>query len=548
MVAAIPSQIGSEIAQQIVSRELRSFYFDRKISYPLASHEFELTYDEAENSIVLLAHAISKSSAIMVEFNRDLILVLATTGPIHMKALVSETSGLVFTGTAKAPSAVRIRIFSDRSLNSGIFSVRTIEDVGSLEKSQSPLSALTNIDSRRATQILSHRPACIQYDKVTQPEDMPKSQIELVRSVIGSFWGVEKERGGMLIPDFSLAIPRPIAPDALPNVIPITQPIAAELGLKAGQVVQALVGGTGGKMSLQLNNKEIPLPPGTRFTEGQVQLRVMQGLHGFSLQLNTLPAAPHGQVAAVSGLSAVLAEIMARPASRGQIGNLLAPRILDSLLKSAGFDKQAQQLAGNRLDSTNLDSKLIARAVQFGGLNTERALMEGISLSSQALKPWLRQILRLLPTQSDLSSRVGELLGDIESLQLDATPNNTSREQQGLAALLLFRDQAPVELIFEYKNKIDGIDGHIWVINLHTSLDRLGEVWLKSTFKGSVVDVVMWAEKAQTAALAKKSAIDLRDAFSEIGLNIESLQILNAVRSDFPNKQASSSMNLDVEA
>ena len=547
MVAAIPSQIGSEIAQQIVSRELRSFYFDRRISYPLTSHEFELTYDKANNSIILLASGIPKSPAIMVESNRDLILLLATTGPIHMKALVSETNGLVFTGTVKAPSAVRIRIVSDRSLNSGIFSGRGIEAVTLLKKQHPVVRAFTNIDSRRATQILSHRPTLIQYGKVKNVEELPKSQTELVRSVVGSFSGLEKERG-MLIPDFSLAMPRPIAPDALPNSIPITQPIAAELGLKAGQVVQALVGGAGNKMSLQLNDREIPLPPGTRLTEGLVQLRVMQGQNGFSLHVQALPAASHGQAAAMSGISAVLAEVIARPVNRLQIANLLAPRTLDSLLENAGFDKQAQQLAGNRLNSTNLNSELIARAVRFGGLNTERALMEGISLSSQTLKPWLRQILRLLPGQSDLSSRIGELIGDIESLQLDATPNNTSREQQGLAALLLFRDQAPVELIFEYKNKVDGLDGHIWVINLHTSIDRLGEVWLKSTFKGSVVDVVIWAEQAQTASLAKKSAIDLRDAFSEIGLTIESLQILNAVRSDFLNKQAPSNINLDVEA
>ena len=548
MLGAIPSQVGSEIAQQITSREFRSFYSDRMINYSVASHEFELTYDEAKRSIILLPSGISKSQAITVTFSRDLTLLIASTGPIPMKAIATDISGLIFTGMVKNPAPVRIRIISDRLLCLDTASGSSLEDVIPLEKSRSVVSALTNIDSRRATQILSHRPALIQYDKVVPTEDMSKSQTELVRSVVGSFWGVEKERGGMLIPDFSLAMPRPIAPDALPSVIPITQPIAAELGLKAGQVVQALVGGAGNKMSLQLNNKEFLLPPGTRFTEGQVQLKVIQGQHGFSLQLHTPTAASNVQVAAMSGISAVLAEIIARPADRGQIGKLLAPRVLDSLLQNAGFDKQAQQLASNRLDSTNLDSKLIARAVQFGGLNTERALMEGVSFSAQALKPWLRQILRLLPAQSELSSRIGELIGDMESLQLDATPNNTGREQQGLAALLLFRDQAPVELIFEYKNKVDGVDGHIWVINLHTSLDRLGEVWLKSTFKGPVVDVVMWAEKAQTAALAKKSAIDLRDAFSEIGLNIESLQILNAVRSDFLNKQASRSINLDVEA
>ncbi len=75
-------------------------------------------------------------------------------------------------------------------------------------------------------------------------------------------------------------MPRPIAPDALPNSVPITQPIAAELGLKSGQVVQALVSSAGDKMALQLNNRDIPLPPGMRLPEGQVTLRVAQGQRG----------------------------------------------------------------------------------------------------------------------------------------------------------------------------------------------------------------------------------------------------------------------------
>ena len=547
MVAPIPSQIGSEITQPTISRELQSFYSDNKITKALASHEFQLTYNENQKLILLTSSGKSRSEEIIVASNRDLISLLAMTTPIKMKAVISETHGLVFTANIKNPTVVRIRIISDKLLRLNVPQLAPFENFSLSEKSNPILKAFTNIDSRRATQILSYRPFILEYKGLTEAEYLPKSQTELVRSVVRSWWGIKKA-SRMLIPDFNAALPRPIAPDALPNAVPITQPIAAELGLKAGQVIQALVGSLGDKKYLQLNNKEIPLPSGTKFPEGLVQIKVMQGREGVSAQLYAPHVTAHSQASTISGMSATLAEVIARPANRAQITSLLAPGVLDSMLDSAGLQEKTLQLANYRLDSNTLNAQMIARAVQFGGLNTERALMEGIALSSQTLKPWLRQILRLLPAQSNLSSRIGDLIGDLESFQLDVIPNNVGREQQSLSAILLFRDQEPVELSFEYSNQIDGADSPVWIINLHTSIERLGEIWLKSTFRDSMVDAVMWAREAQTANLAKKSVIDLREAFSELGLTIKSLQILNAVRSDYTEKNSVSSLNLDLEA
>jgi hypothetical protein len=412
------------------------------------------------------------------------------------------------------------------------------------------LAAITQVDASGVSRILTRQPTSAQFLPLpaVRPEPLQlENSDQLARSVLASLSGVQGNKK-MLIPDINPAMPRPIAPDALPNSVPITQPIAAELGLKSGQVVQALVASAGDKMALQLNNRDIPLPPGMRFPEGQVTLRVAQSQQGMVLLFNQAPAAPASQAAAVGGLSATLAEILARPSSKSQISSVFSPRTLETLLSGQGLDREAARLQNQRLDSNNLNAQAIARGVQFGGLNTERALLEGISLSAQTLKPWLRQILRLLPAQSELTTRIGELIGDLERFQLDSIPSSTGREYSGFASLLLFRDQPPVELIFERFQSVDDEKQSSWVINLHTSLEHLGEVWLKSTFSQSNVELVMWAVEKKTAELAKEGSLDLQEAFSELGLHMLSFQILNSERMNFPERSMPTHSNLDLEA
>ena len=206
------------------------------------------------------------------------------------------------------------------------------------------------------------------------------------------------------------------------------------------------------------------------------------------------------------------------------------------------------RLQSQRLDSSNLNAQVIARGIQFGGLNTERALLEGISLSAQTLKPWLRQMLRLLPAQSELTTKIGELIGELERFQLDSVPSSSGRDHGGFASLLLFRDQPPVELIFERFQSVDDERHSSWVINLHTSLEHLGEIWLRSAFSQSSVELVMWAVEKKTAELAKEGSLDLQEAFSELGLTIQSFQILNSERTNFPDRFLPTHSNLDLEA
>ena len=217
-------------------------------------------------------------------------------------------------------------------------------------------------------------------------------------------------------------------------------------------------------------------------------------------------------------------------------------------MTAAGLSDEAKRLNANRLPSHQLTGDLVKSAIQFGALGNEKALLEGVALQGGMLKPWLRQILRLLPQQSELTSRIAGLVTELESFQIEALPQSHVRES-GLAALLLLRDQPPVELLFERKNVTDKNKiKRLWILNLHTSLDSLGEVWMKSSFSGKDVELTFWAKEEQTAALAKKSKMDLEEALMEHDLHVKSMQIFASPRPGFEKLSPEGIAHLDAKA
>jgi len=544
----VSNPLGSEQGSQSVARTIQATY-GRPVTIMSSGLSYQLHYDATKQTVVLKVSGSESNQQVQVSANRDLVALLTKYGDLSLTPVRSGAGHVpVLKGLVPTPTPTQILLLYETTKSSVMRESRADGQIGPAMRSHPMLAAMHPIDARGVSRMLTQQPSSALGFPLASPQPSPlENSDQLVRSVIAS---VSAEQGNkkMLIPDINPAMPRPIAPDALPNSVPITQPIAAELGLKSGQVVQALVSSAGDKMALQLNNRDIPLPPGMRLPEGQVTLRVAQGQQGLVLLFNQAPATPASQAAAVGGLSATLAEILAKPSSKSQISSVFSPRTLETLLSGQGLDREAVRLQNQRLDSNNLNAQAIARGVQFGGLNTERALLEGISLSAQTLKPWLRQILRLLPAQSELTTRIGELIGDLERFQLDSIPSSTSREYSGFASLLLFRDQPPVELIFERFQSVDDERHSSWVINLHTSLEHLGEIWLKSTFSQSNVELVMWAVEKKTAELAKEGSLDLQEAFSELGLTMQSFQILNSERTNFPERSIPTHSNLDLEA
>ncbi|NCW73849.1 MAG: hypothetical protein EBW06_04545, partial [Gammaproteobacteria bacterium] len=352
MVLPISNQLRSEFGPSGLERVLQGSY-DARLALSGDNARYSLSYDASRQSLVLTIALPEAKQVIPVSASAYLTSLVIKYGTLNLSSVQSGSTDFVtFKGVIPTPQPIQVVL----SYASDVKQVpmQPIPQTSQQKTSDKhPLLAITRIDARQVKGVLSHRPQPFMTDQaVSIPPQANRSEIsdQLVRSVVKSLPAVEGNKS-MLIPDINPAMPRPIGPDALPNNVPISQPIAAELGLKPGQVVQALVASAGDKMALQLNNREIPLSSNVRLPEGSVQLRVMQGPQGLLLSFSGVQVAPASQAAAVAGVSAALADILARPIGKSQIQSTFAPRVLESLLSSQGLDKEARLLQSSRLDS-----------------------------------------------------------------------------------------------------------------------------------------------------------------------------------------------------
>ena len=553
MDLAAPGGIGSENTARQLTHTLRITLADpvARAILRTRSETAVLTIDPVSREPIIWGQVYPNQYRLRVPSIPELLRILEVNPQINLHIRVISDQQLVMMGQVARPEPMQI-VLRNEPMN--LSASRLSPVVGKVPASPLPplLQAISRVDAHQVSQTLAVNYLNVdQYlgTSVSSGESLGYAKLpsELAKSVARSIQTIGGEKP-MLIPDISAAVPRAIAPDALPTSVPIRQPIAGELGLKPGEVVQALVASSGDKMALQLGQYRLPLPSHMKLPEGQVLLRVIQTKEGLAFvpQLSQQPQA--SQALSTSGLSAALAAILTRNMARPQIQSLFAPQGLESFLIAVGLTDEAKRLNTNRLPSNQLTGDLIKNAIQFGALGNEKALLEGVALRGGMLKPWLRQILRLLPQQSELTSRIAGLVTEIESLQIEALPQSHIRES-GLVALLLLRDQPPVELLFERKNVTDGDKiKRLWILNLHTSLDSLGEVWMKSSFSGTDVELTFWAKEEQTAALAKKSKMDLKEALMEHDLRVKSMQIFASPRPGFEKLSSEGMPHLDAKA
>ncbi len=553
MDLAAPGGVGLEHVARGLTHTLRLLISDEAAATFIRSHaeSIVLTKDPVKDEPIVQAQTQNGQVKTPVPANPQLLQILDANPQIKLYVRFTPDRQLILTGQVLRPEPTQIILRAEAArfpLSQALPPLKPVPE----DSLPTVLRAITQVTPVQVSQALAAKAVASNFvapmldGSLASPEHA-KLTTELAKSVVQSIQTVGGEKP-MLIPDIAAAVPKPIAPDALPTNVPIRQPIAGELGLKVGQVVQALVASSGDKMALMLGQHQLPLPQDMKLPAGEVALRVIQTKDGFGLvpQLAQQPQA--SQALSTSGLSAALAAILTRNGPRPQTQSLLAPQGLESILTAAGLPDKARELAANRLQSNQLTGDLIKSAIQFGALGNEKALLEGVAFQGGRLKPWLRQLLRLLPQQSELTSRVAALVTELEGLQIEALPQSHVRES-GLAAVLLFRDQSPVELLFEREDVTEGDEvRRLWILNLHTSLDRLGEVWLKSAFSGKDVDLTFWAREEQTAILARKSKMDLEDALSEHDLNVKSMQIFASPRPGFDKPSSEQMPHLDTRA
>lgn len=338
----------------------------------------------------------------------------------------------------------------------------------------------------------------------------------------------------------SLLRPMPIFLEG--RALTLATPVAQELGLRAGQVVELVSAMIDGRARLQYGDRTLPwvgalpFPPGDRRA-----FRVRVTTQGVTLEpLRPSPAlskaAPEASASApaapeLSALFRLLAHPSLSLAARAQQ--------VDSLFALGEKAPPPAQLALPRPSVQALDGAAVRAALMHSGLFMEAQLGQRRPPSPLDMKRALLRVAQAAPAQSELGRVVGEVLAGLERAQAETLHAAQHRQELNLSWTMGFRDGPAVALELEREARRQSPDAPPrWIVHAATRLPELGPLWMRTAFNRSgEVDFTLWAPAPEAAALARQEGEGLAQELAVQGLTLKRFVVHEHPRKDRPLRE-----------
>ncbi len=351
--------------------------------------------------------------------------------------------------------------------------------------------------------------------------------------------------------------------------------IAQDLGLKDGQIVQAMVRLHGDQPKLLLQGRMIDAPASALASPGEsMWLRVQNKAEG---QWNFQPVpAPAGTQATSTALSLTaptlimapslepvvsrIANLLYRPTGALELSQLYKPGTLDALLGTIARPDLLTQWRGLQLSMSQLTPSALKQAM-MGAMGSEVWLARGMPMAAQDPKQMLRKLIDAISTTNlnatqlndgddtdsmGIVSRLQRAVDDLEASQVKAV--QAQAQQEILFNMTLpFADANPVELTIRRGPKQEG-ESPLLIINVHSKSEELGPVWLKTQLANSEqVELTMWSEDPNVVSQARSRSSLLGQELSNAGLTLKSFQVIQGARPTETSVWAPSGRGLVVD-
>ena len=351
--------------------------------------------------------------------------------------------------------------------------------------------------------------------------------------------------------------------------------IAESLGLKDGQIVQALVRLHGDQPKLLLQGRMIDAPASSLAAPGEsMWLRVQNKAEGqWSFQPVPAPAGTQASSTALTLTAPTLmmapslapvvsriANLLYRPTGAVELSQLYKPGTLDALLGTIARPDLLTQWRGLQLSMSQLTPSSLQQAM-MGAMGSEVWLARGMPMAAQDPKQMLRKLIDAISTNNlnatqlndgddadsiGIISRLQRAVDDLEASQVQAV--QAQAQQEILFNMTLpFADANPVELTIRRGPKQEG-ESPLLIINVHSKSEELGPVWLKTQLANSEqVDLTMWSEDPSVVSQARSRSSLLGQELSSAGLTMKSFQVIQGARPTETSVWAPSGRGLVVD-
>ena len=303
---------------------------------------------------------------------------------------------------------------------------------------------------------------------------------------------------------------------------------ARGLGLREGQVINALVANRPDGSVLLLGAKSLALPPG--FATGQTAVSLLVSLVGGQMVLSLTDRQPNAQMKP---------RPQGAPQQRfnrllGQIGSFhlsrqLNPDSLSRLIEQFADSKEGQSLRELLLSGRSLSPDQVKRSMENSGLFLENQLKSGQMIEGAGLKSILLAIQRLMKARQMDASGIWGAIDELEARQLDSLSSVLGARSFNLSWVLPFIDQMPVFLSLgkkaddeaDEKGEQKAGERSIWFVDLEIPVKDEVRCGANLEFdKDNQVKITAWIPHQELFSLAVKHKEKLTDLLQQSGLSV----------------------------
>ena len=303
---------------------------------------------------------------------------------------------------------------------------------------------------------------------------------------------------------------------------------ARGLGLREGQVINALVANRPDGSVLLLGAKSLALPP--VFAAGQTAVTLLVSLVGGQMVLSltdrqaNAQMKPRAQGAPQQRFNRLLGQIGSFHLSRQ-----LNPDSLSKLIEQFADSKEGQSLRELLLSGRSLSPDQVKRSMENSGLFLENQLKSGQMIEGAGLKSILLAIQRLMKARQMDASGIWGAIDELEARQLDSLSSVLGGRSFNLSWVLPFIDQMPVFLSLgkkaddeaDEKGEQKAGERSIWYVDLEIPVKDEVRCGANLEFdKENQVKVTAWIPHQELFSLAVKHKAKLTDLLQQSGLSV----------------------------
>ena len=320
----------------------------------------------------------------------------------------------------------------------------------------------------------------------------------------------------------------------------VEAPIARQLGLIDGQVVQATVQARGEQLSLFLRGHLIEVPARQEWQAGQtlafrVQVNTDGSLTLHPLSSATPPTPPSALAPTTAPVISRLGNLLFRPPGTPDTVALFRPGAMDAMLVNLSRPDLQNQLNAMRQSIASLTPDALRLAL-VGAMGSEISIAKGKRSPAEDPKQLLHKLLLAMGADGPAAEKdpgaadqIKGAMDEIEAAQVHAV--QAQSEGALLFSMVLpFKDAAPIELSFERRAGAKD-QQPIFTVNVHSNSPEYGELWLKTELHGKrEVELVMWALRPGVAEQAREFSAALGLELQGAGLVMKSFQVIQGAR------------------